>query len=173
MTDKASRDRASAYKGSWRVFRRMQDSVLAVGCLVYAAAALDAWRALTTLSAAGRTSLTLIFPGAYLAATLVGALGIPGARRAIQRHLWISYRTGFGQSVISVLSGLGLLVAVAGLIVWQVHHLARGGVSPGGAFSGYGAGLGLLGAQVILVRALQRDPRLRTQIEGPDDGAAR
>jgi len=29
-------------KASWRIFRRMQDSVMAVGALVYAAAALDA-----------------------------------------------------------------------------------------------------------------------------------
>jgi hypothetical protein len=158
------------YKASWRVFRRMQDSVLAVGCLVYAAAALDAWRTLA-LSASARTGLTVIFPGAYLAVTLVGALSIPGASRALRRHLWISYQTGFGQSVVSVLSGLGLLVAVAGLIVWQVHHLAGGGVSPGGAFSGYGAGLGLLVAQVVLVRALQRDPQVRSQIEA-DDGEA-
>jgi hypothetical protein len=113
--------------------------------------------------------LTTVFPGAYLAATLLACLSLPAARRALRRHLWVSYQTGFGQSVVSVVVGLGLLVAVAGLIVWQVHHLAGGGTSPGGAFSGYGAGLGLLAAQGILVRALERDPAVRQVIAEDGD----
>jgi hypothetical protein len=138
----------------------MQGSVLAVGLLVYAGATLDAWRVLPG-GADFKWRLTVIFPGAYLALTLACVLLIPGPRRAIRRHLWISYRTGFGQSVISVIVGLGLVVAVAGLIVWQAHGLAHGGASPGGAFSGFGAGLGLLLAQVWLVRGLEADPALR------------
>jgi hypothetical protein len=155
-------------KASWRIFRRMQDSALAVGLLVYAAAALDAWRALP-VDPAMKLRLTTVFPGAYLAATLLACLSLPAARRALRRHLWVSYQTGFGQSVVSVVVGLGLLVAVAGLIVWQVHHLAGGGTSPGGAFSGYGAGLGLLAAQGILVRALERDPAVRQVIAEDGD----
>jgi hypothetical protein len=156
-----------AERSSWRIFRRMQASVLAVGLLVYAGATLDAWQ---VLPAGGglRWRLTLLFPGVYLAATLVGVLAIPAARRAITRHLWISYRTGFGQSVISVLVGLGLLVVLAGLIVWQVHGLSHGGTSPGGAFAGFGAGLGLLIAQVVLVRALEADPVVRDLIGHSD-----
>jgi hypothetical protein len=150
-------------QSSWRVFRRMQASVLAVGLLVYAGATLDAWQVLPDGDGL-RWRLTVLFPGAYLALTLVLALAIPAARRAITRHLWLSYRTGFGQSVISVLVGLGLLVALAGLIVWQVHQLAHGGVSPGGAFAGFGAGLGLLIAQVVLLRALESDPAVRDLI---------
>jgi len=100
--------------------------------------------------------------------TLVACLALPIARRAIGRHLWISYRTGFGQSVISVIVGLGLLIGIAGLMVWQVHHLASGGTSPGGAFAGYGAGLGLLAAQAILVRTLERDPAVRREIAADD-----
>jgi len=145
----------------------MQASVLAVGLLVYAGATLDAWQVLPG-GADLRWKLTVLFPGAYLALTLVAALAIPAARRAITRHLWISYRTGFGQSVISVLVGLGLLVALAGLIVWQVHQLAHGGVSPGGAFAGFGAGLGLLIAQVVLVRVLESDPAVRDLISRHD-----
>jgi len=147
----------------------MQVSVLAVGLLVYAGATLDAWQVLPGGDDL-RWKLTVLFPGAYLALTLVGALAIPGVRKAITRHLWISYRTGFGQSVISVIVGLGLLVALAGLIVWQVHRLAHGGASPGGAFSGFGAGLGLLIAQVVLVRSLEADPAVRKEI-GPGDEA--
>jgi hypothetical protein len=150
-------------RSSWRLFRQMQASVLAVGLLVYAGAAVDAWQVLP--GAGGiRWKLTVLFPGAYLALTLVAALAIPAARRAITRHLWISYRTGFGQSVISVIVGLGLLVVLAGLIVWQVHRLGHGGTSPGGAFAGFGAGLGLLIAQVVLVRALESDPVVRNLI---------
>jgi hypothetical protein len=145
----------------------MQASVLAVGLLVYAGAALDAWQVLPD-GGSLRWKLTVLFPGAYLGLTLVGALAIPAARRAITRHLWISYRTGFGQSVISVIVGLGLLVALAGLIVWQVHRLAHGGTSPGGAFAGFGAGLGLLIAQVVLVRTLESDPVVRDLIGGRD-----
>ena len=157
-------------QASWRIFRRMQDSVLAVGLLVYAAAALDAWRALQ-ISPPAKLQLTAVFPGAYMVVPLVASLAIPGARRAIRRHLWASYRTGFGQSAISVVVGLGLLVAIAGLIVFQVHGLAHGGTSPGGAFSGYGAGLGLLIAQVVLVRALETDDEVRREIadDGPGD----
>lgn len=150
-------------KASWRIFRRMQDSVLAVGLLVDAGAVVDAWRVLQG-DAAFKARLTLLFPMVYLVAVLAGSLALPAARKALKRHLWVSYRTGFGQSVVSVISGLGLLVAVAGLIVWQVHHLAAGGTSPGGAFSGYGAGLGLLMAQVILVRSLEREPDLLAEI---------
>ena len=147
----------------------MQASVLAVGLLVYAAAALDAWQVLPR-GGALKWRLTVFFPGAYLALTLIGALAIPTVRSAIRRHLWISYRTGFGQSVISVLVGLGLMVAVAGLVVFQVHGVARGGASPGGAFSGFGAGIGLLIAQVVQVRALEADPQVRSEIGAGDEG---
>lgn len=141
----------------------MQDSVLAVGLLVDAGAVVEAWRVLPA-DAAFKARLTLLFPIAYLVAVLAGTLALPAARKALKRHLWVSYRSGFGQSVVSVISGLGLLVAVAGLIVWQVHHLAAGGTSPGGAFSGYGAGLGLLIAQAILVRNLEADPDVIAEI---------
>src|SRR5438552_6388781 len=125
---------------SWRLFRRMQDSVLAVGLLVYAAAVVDAWRLLPG-DEAFKWRLTVFIPGACLLPTLAASLALPAVRGAVLRHLWLTYRTGFGQSVISVLVGLGLLVAIAGLIVWQVHHMAAGGRAPGGAFSGFGAGL--------------------------------
>jgi hypothetical protein len=145
----------------------MQDSVLAVGILVYSAAGLDAWRVLPG-AAAFKWKLTVLFPGLYLGLTLAACLMIAPLRRALRRHLWISYRTGFGQTAVSVLGGLGMLVAIAGLIVWQAHGAARGGTSPGGAFSGYGAGLGLLIAQAILVRTLETDPNLRERLEDAD-----
>jgi hypothetical protein len=42
--------------------------------------------------------------------------------------------------------------------------VAHGGRYPAGVFSGYGAGIGILFAQAILVRALERDPALRSRI---------
>lgn len=154
-------------KESWRLFRRMQYSVLAVGVLVYAAAAIDAWGVVPG-QALFKWRLTTLFPGVYLVVTLGAVLWIPPLRRAIRRHIWVSYQTGFGQSPISVIVGMGLLVAVAGLMVWEAHGLARGGPSPGGAFSGYGAGLGLLVAQAALSRSIESDPKLRAQIETSD-----
>ena len=154
---------------SWRLYRRMQDSVLAVGVLVYAGAVLDAWRVLP-LAAAAKWRLTVLLPGSCLALTLLACLLIRPVREALRRHLWISYRTGFGQTIISVIGGLGLLVAVAGVIIWQSHGAAHGGRLHGGGFSGFGAGLGLLIAQTIQVRVLEHDPDLRDRMgpAGPD-----
>lgn len=147
------------------MFRGMQDTVLASAGLIYSAAVVRAWAVLP-----GPDSLklqrTALFPGLFLALSLAGALGAPIVRKALTRHLWISYRTGFGQSVISVLGGVGVLVALAGLIFLQIHQAAHGGRYPGGAFSGYGAGIGLLLAQCVLVRRIEADPVLRARING-------
>jgi hypothetical protein len=144
----------------------MQHTVVAVAVLVYAAAMLEAWRA-PTADAGLKLARTAIFPGMFLVLSLGGVLLIPALRAAVLRHLWTSYRTGFGQSVISVLTGVGILIALAGLIFWQIHQTAHGGRYPGGAFSGYGAGIGLLFAQTLLLRRIEADPALRRQIEEP------
>ena len=149
---------------SWRVFRRMQNTILAVAALTYAGAAMEAWR-LPGATEALKLARTAIFPGVFLIASAAGALLIPVLRAAVVRHLWTSYRTGFGQSVISVLAGVGVLIALAGFILWQINVAAHGGRYPGGAFSGYGAGIGLLIAQAVLVRRIERDPQLRRWIE--------
>jgi hypothetical protein len=108
---------------------------------------------------------TALLPGAFLIVSALGVLFVPVLRDAIVRHLWTSYRTGFGQSVISVLVGVGVLIALAGFILWQIHVAANGGRYPGGAFSGYGAGIGLLIAQAVLVRRIEHDPGLRRWLE--------
>ena len=143
---------------AWRVFHQMQVTVLAAGLLMYAAVTLDAWQVLP-LSADQKLRLTMEFPGALLALTLAATLIVPAARRAIRRHLWLSFSTGFGQTLISVVVGLGLVIAVGGVTVWQVHHVATGGSYPGGAFSGFGAGLGVLLAQTFLLRGLEGGPK--------------
>ena len=77
----------------------------------------------------------------------------------------MSYVAGFGQRVLSVLTGIGLLLGAAGFIYWQVADVAHGGRYPAGVFSGYAAGIGILVAQILLVRRMERDPEVRALIE--------
>lgn len=150
----------------WRMFRRMQDSTFVAAALIYAAATVHAWRVLPGATAL-KAELILLFPGIFFALTLIACLVVPLLRGALSRHIWISFRTGFGQSVISVLAVVGVLIGAAGFILWQTHDVANGGRYPAGVFSGYGAGIGLLLAQALLVRRLERDPVFRSQIEQP------
>ena len=154
------------FRSSWRMFKSMQDSAFAVALLIYALAVLYAWRVLP----GGETlklQRTLLWPGAFFALSWLAIMATPPLRSRLSRHLWISFQTGFGQSVTSVLVGVGVIAAAAGLIFWQTHDATRGGRYPAGVFSGYGAGMGLLLAQVILVRALERNPEIRRAIEEP------
>ena len=115
--------------------------------------------------ALGWSQRTLLFPGLSLAFAFVAVLAVPILRAAISRHLLNSYRTGFGQSVISVLAGVGVIVIAAGFIFWQVAAVAHGGRYPAGVFSGYAAGIGLLIAQTMIVRQPgKNNPALEREI---------
>lgn len=149
---------------SWRLFRRMQHTLLAVAALTYLGAALEAWRAPSAPEAL-KLVRTAVFPGMFLTLSVSLVLGVPALKTALLRHMWTSYVTGFGQSVISVLAGVGVLIGLAGFIFWQLHDVAHGGRFPGGAFAGYGAGIGLLIGQSVLVRRMETDPNLRPRIE--------
>ena len=151
---------------SWRLFRRMQGACLSTAVLIYAAGTIQAWRVLPG-SDALKLQRTALFPGMFMALSFLLAFAAPPVRRYLTKHLWLSYRTGFGQTVISVLAGIGVLLVVAGFIFWTVYVGAHGGKYPGSAFSGYAAGIGLLCAQTMLVRGIERDPVLRVQIEEP------
>jgi hypothetical protein len=142
----------------------MQDTVVAVAGLAYGGAAMEAWRALPGAVGVKLTRLAL-YPGGLLALALIAALLTPILRGALLRHLWISYRTGFGQSVISVLAGVSVFIALAVFSIWPILH--GGPIDPrfGGAFSAYGAGIGVLLAEAILVRRIEADPRMRQQLE--------
>lgn len=142
----------------------MQGACLSTAVLIYTAAVIQAWRVLPG-SEALKLQRTALFPGLFLGLSFLLATLSPPARRYLTSHLWLSYRTGFGQTVISVLAGIGVLLAVAGFIFWSVQVGAHGGKYPGSAFSGYAAGIGLLFAQTLLVRGIERDPVLRVQIE--------
>jgi hypothetical protein len=149
------------------MFRRMQYSAFAAGALIYAAAATHAWR---VLPGAPRVKLTwiVLYPGAYFLVILVVALAAPPLRRALKTHLWISFRTGFGQSVISVLAVVLVLAVAAGFIYVDTARAALGGRFPESALSAYAAGVGVLLAQALLVRRIEQDPALRARIEGAE-----
>jgi hypothetical protein len=145
---------------AWRIFRRMQLSAAAAACLIYAAAAVYAWNVLP-----GPEQLKLqrivVLPGLFLLVSLVLPLSLGPLRRWLSLHVWRSYRWGFGQTPVSVLSGLGVLAALAAFIYWQTNQAASGaGRYPGGVFSGYAAGIGILLAQILLGRGLERDPAM-------------
>jgi hypothetical protein len=149
---------------AWRNFKRMQASACAFATLVYLGATIHAWRVLP-----GPTSLklavTLAFPAIYFLAALVLPLRVKPIRRVLKRYVWMSFAAGFGQTPISVLTGLGLLAFAAGFIYLQIAGVAHGGRYPAGVFSGYGAGIGILFAQAMLVFALEREPKIREIIE--------
>ena len=151
---------------AWRMFRRMQYSAFAMGSLIYAAAAVHAWRVLP-----GRPAMKLeemvLWPGVLFLFTLVAPLAAPPLRRMLKTHIWISFRTGFGQSVISVLAVLLVLVTAAAFIYFDTAGAARRGGFPASAFSAYAAAVGVLLAQAVLVRRMENDPALRPRIEGP------
>jgi hypothetical protein len=149
---------------AWRMFRRMQYSAFAAGALIYAAAAAHAWRVLPGASAHKLVSM-LLYPGGYFLATLVAPLAAPPLRRMLKTHIWISFRTGFGQSVISVLAVVLVLATAASFLYFDTARAALSGRLPESAFSAYAAGIGVLLAQALLVRRIERDPALRPQIE--------
>jgi len=149
---------------SWRMFRRMQYSAFLVGALIYAAAAVHAWRVLPG-DPTFKLERMVYYPGVLFFVTLVLPLAVPPLRRALKTHIWISFRTGFGQSVISVLALTLVLATAAGFIYFDTAAAVHGGRFPASAFSGYAAGVGVLLAQAVLVRRMERDPALRPTIE--------
>jgi hypothetical protein len=150
---------------SWRVFRRMQDTAFVLGTLIYAGAAVHAWAVLPG-AASFKLVRMVLMPGVYFLATVLIPLAAPPVRRMLRMHLWIAFRTGFGQSVISVLAVVLILASAAALIVLDTANAARTGRFPESAFAAYAAGVGVLLAQALLVRRLERDPELRPRIEG-------
>lgn len=154
------------FKPSWRNFRRMQLSTLAAAGLIYAGAVLYAWR---TLPDGDNLKLhrTILFPAVFLMLSWSAPLLIAPLRRWLSRYVWMSYVAGFGQSVVSVVTGLGLLAGAAAFIYWQVAATQHGGRYPAGVFSGYAAGIGILVAQILILKRLERDPAVRQLITAP------
>ena len=149
---------------AWRDFRRMQAAAALFATLVYAAATLHAWEVIPASAHAKRVFL-MLFPAIYLMAVLVVTMQLKVVRRWLKRFVWLSFASGFGQSPVSVLTGLGVLAVAAGLIWRRIGIAADGGPLPAGPFSALGAGIGVLLAQVLLVSALEREPKIREIIE--------
>lgn len=134
----------------------MQDSLAATGGLAYAAGLVEAARVLHLDNAQGLLHV-LVFPALFMAFIFAAIVWIPAMRTVVSRNLLVSYQTGFGQSVTSVLVGLGVVLAAGAFLFWRVEIAAHGGRDPGAAFSGFAAGIGLLVAQCFLVRRLGRE----------------
>ena len=153
-----------AFTKAWRDFKRMQDVASAASCLIYAGSVVHSFSVLPG-GPATIARHTLVWPGAALLAGFALPLLILPVRRVLARYVWMSFVSGFGQTPVSVLTGVGLLMVAAGFIYWQVASVATGGPYPAAVFAGYAAGIGILAAQSVLVRWLERDPEARKRIE--------
>ncbi|MFZ5719354.1 MAG: hypothetical protein ACOY5Y_07805 [Pseudomonadota bacterium] len=153
-----------AHTPAWRNFKRTQDLTVATAGLIYAGAVLHAFDRLP-----GEVMLiiqrTLLFPAVFLSLSLMLPLIVGALRRPLMRYVWMSFRAGFGQTPVSILGGVALLGGAALFMYWQIHSAAQGGRYPAGVFSGYGAGIGILAAQALLVRVLEKHPDVRKEIE--------
>jgi hypothetical protein len=149
---------------AWRNFKRMQDVAVTAGLLIYAGAVVHAWRVLPGATGL-KSELTLVFPAAFLLLFLLGPLAVGPVRRLLGRYVMMSFDAGFGQTALSVLVGVGVLGLAAAFIYMQVSGVAHGGRYPAGVFSGYGAGIGILLAQAIVARLLEKRPEIRRRIE--------
>jgi hypothetical protein len=153
-----------AFIPAWRNFKRMQDLTVAASCLIYAAAVLDALRRLP--GGPDRVMRwSLLFPAAYLGFSLAIPLLVPAIRRWLAKYVWMSFKAGFGQTPASVVVGVALLLGAGLFIHEEVGRAARAGLPGANVFSAYAAGIGILAAQAVLVRALELAPDIREQIE--------
>jgi hypothetical protein len=153
-----------AHTPAWRNFKRAQDCTCLAACLIYAGAAVHAWRVLP-----GAVQTKLVFfvaaPMIFMALAVILPLALDRVTRFLRNYVWMSFNAGFGQTPASIISGLALLGFAAMFIYWQIAGVAKGGRYPAGVFSGYAAGIGILIVQAVLVRSLERDPEIRRKIE--------
>ncbi len=152
-----------AFKRAWRNFKRMQDLTVAAASLIYAAAVVHALGVLPGGMAAG-LRYTVGWPAAWLAAAYLIAILTPVLKRWMARWVWMSFQAGFGQTPSSILSGVALLLGAGAFIYWQTDRAAAGHVGAN-AFAAFAAGIGILAAQAMLVRALEALPEVRVLIE--------
>ena len=154
----------ASYTRAWRNFKRMQDLTVAIASLIYSAAAVHAIGRLPGGEAMVLRWI-LLWPALYLVAALVAPLAIKPVRRWLTRYVWMSFQAGFGQTPGSIITGLVLLLGAAMFIYWQIASVAATGAYRANVFSAYAAGIGILAAQAVLVRALERLPDVRKLIE--------
>jgi uncharacterized membrane protein YesL len=155
---------APLHTRAWRNFRRMQLSGCLFAALIYMLAVLHAWEALPGAPRM-KAYFFLLFPAVFFLFTFVVPLSAGPIRRMLKRYVWMSFAAGFGQNVVSVVGGLGVLALTAGFIFLQIAGHEDGGRYPAGIFSAYAAGVGVLFAQAVLTRWLEREPEVRALIE--------
>jgi hypothetical protein len=131
----------------------MQTSLVLAAALAFAACALEAWR----MPSASNLPRTAAFSAGFFVMTLMAVLGVPMLRAAVERRLMTSYRTGFGQGLVSVAVSMTVILAAAAFVLWRIH----GPADPAPAFAAFAAGIGLLAAQAVLVRTLERERPVR------------
>ncbi|HEY3950989.1 hypothetical protein [Phenylobacterium sp.] len=152
-----------AYTRAWRNFKRMQDLTVAAACLIYAAGAINALQRLPGGPAVA-ARWTFLWPLAFLVPSLLLPLIIPPVKRWLARYVWMSFQAGFGQTPGSVVVGVALLMG-AGLFIWEeVGRAVRAGQLGANVFSAYAAGIGILAAQAVLTRALEKTPEVQARI---------
>jgi hypothetical protein len=153
-----------AHTPAWRNFKRMQDMTAAAACLIYAAAAVHAISVLPG-EPGGIRRWVLVWPLAWFLACLVIPLMVGPLRRGLARYVWASFLAGFGQTAVSVVSGVALLLGAGLFINWQVARAVATGQLAANVFSAYAAGIGILAVQAILTRALERRDDVKPRIE--------
>lgn len=161
-----------AFTRAWRNFKRTEDASVAAAALIYAGAVAHAFDRLPG-GVALIAQRTLEWPAICLALAAVVPLAASPLRRALARYVWMSFEAGFGQRPSSILAGLGVLASAALFIYWQISSAAHGGRYPAGVFSGYAAGIGILIAQAVLVRRVERTAQYRAVITEPPAGSGR
>lgn len=153
-----------AFTPAWRNFKRMQDLTVTASGLIYAAAAVHTADRLP--ADAGTLALWMVvYPAAYLAVSLTVPLAVPPLRRWLARYVWMSFLQGFGQTVASTVIGVVLMLAAGAFVYWQAASMAANGELGANVFSAYASGIGILAAQALLVRVLERSPEIRAIIE--------
>lgn len=152
-----------AFTRAWKNFKRMQDLTVAAAGLIYAGAVVHAIGRLPG-GTATVVRWTLLWPAVFLMASLVVPLVVPPLKRWLARYVWMSFQAGFGQTPGSIVIGIGLLLGAALFIYAQVAKVAASGEYRANVFSAYAAGIGILAAQAILVRALERLPDVQERI---------
>lgn len=158
-----------AYTAAWRNFRRMQQLSLAFASLALIADGIAAWPILPG-SLGLKATVILAFPIAYAVVVAVVGLGVRPLRLFLQKFVWMSFKARFGQTVFSVLLSVTVLSLITAYTYWVSLGASHGGQYPAGAFSGFGAGVGILIVQTTLTFRLQADPWLRSEIEERSDG---
>ena len=152
------------FSRAWRNFKRMQDLTVAAASLIYAAAVVHALAVLP----GGQASVlrwTLAWPALWLAGSFLIPMLWPALKRWLARYVWMSFQAGFGQTPTSILTGVTLLLGAGLFIYWRVAQAAATGEVGANVFSAYAAGIGILAAQAVLVRALEALPDVRARIE--------